>query len=363
MTNAEIMLPAWKSHEAAGARPMHLAGWKIPAHYGNPEAEYRAATERVGLLDVSFLTKVTAAGRDHVEYLNRRLSQRVIDQVPGQGRRANQLSGEGRLEADFVFYRATEVLSFLIAPPGVTGSYLQQLCDKYVFSEDARFEDHTAEWAAFALLGPEVGRVLAALDLAGLEGTAITAACVAQEKGFLLNLDLLGGATVVLTPSSHAAEVWKVMERETKAAGGQAIGFLSFDSIRVERGIAWWGIDLNDKSIPLEADLMSAIHTNKGCYPGQETIAKILNLGHPARKLVGVVVESDDPPGAGVTLMADGKEAGTLTSSTWSPALGRSIGLAMVRWAHRSAGTTLLLHGDIRATVVALPFGRVGESV
>ena len=363
MTNVELTLPAWNLQESAGAKPMHIAGWKIAAHYGDPEAEYRAATAGVGLMDVSFLTKVTAAGKDHVEYLNRRLSQRVIDQVPGQGQRANQLSGEGRLEADFVFYRATDELSFLIAPPAVSGPYLQQLCDKYVFSEDARFEDHTAEWAAFALLGPETPKVLAALDLTRPEGLGIRAACVAQQKGYLMNVDFLAGAAVVLVPAADAPSVWAAMQREVVAAGGRAVGFLPFDSIRVEHGLAWWGIDLNDRAIPLEADLMAAIHTNKGCYPGQETIAKILNLGHPARKLVGVVVESDDPPVAGVTLQVDGKEAGTLTSSTWSPSLGRSIGLAMVRWAHRNAGTTLLLPGDIRATVVALPFAPVDQSV
>ncbi|MCC5877348.1 MAG: hypothetical protein JJU11_14085, partial [Candidatus Sumerlaeia bacterium] len=100
----------------------------------------------------------------------------------------------------------------------------------------------------------------------------------------------------------------------------------------------------------------TAIHTNKGCYPGQETIAKILNLGHPARKLTGIKWQGEDPPAPGSPLHVAGKEGGHLSSSTWSPRLGHPIGLAMMKWPHRNPGTEVTTAEGLKGTVTALPF-------
>lgn len=357
-TRAEMReLPLSPLHQQEGAPTMGLNGWMIPAHHGDPEGEYRAATEAAALLDASFLTVVRATGADHSEYLNRRLSQRVIEMAPGQGLRANLLSGEGRMEADLEIFRLPSGESLLLAPPAVTGEYLQALADKYVFSEDATFTDETAEWAAFALAGPSAGRILKDLGIALPTGAArIAPARLGESEGWVLVTEFLFGSPVVLVPVAGAEEAWKALLGAVRQEKGSPLGFLPFDTLRVERGAPWWGIDLTDRSIPLEADLMSAIHTNKGCYPGQETIAKILNLGHPARKLVGVLWESEDPPPAGTPVQAEGRDAGTLTSSTFSPRLGRAIGLAMVRWPHRNEGTTLTTSGGLTGTVRTLPF-------
>lgn len=349
-------LPLEAFHAQAGAQPMPLGQWNLPAHYGDPEGEYRAARESVALMDVSSLAKVTARGKDHIEYLNRRLSQYTMDMQPGDGRRANQLNGEGRMEADFMFYRLTEELSLLLAPPTVSGTYIQALADKYVFTEEAVFEDATEAWAAFALFGPKAGDVLKALGIEGLrESSQAAAVNVEGVQGYLLAAEFLPGAVVLLVEQGSAEKVFQALHGETKNAGGSLLGFLPFDTLRVEAGQPWYGIDLTDRSIPLDADLMSAIHTNKGCYPGQETIAKILNLGHPARKLVGVVWESEDPPPAGTGLHTGTREAGTLTSSTYSPTLGKAVGLAVVRWPYREPGTELSA-GDLHGRVVNLPF-------
>lgn len=347
-------MPLHGTHGAAGARMMPLAGWAVPAHYGDPEAEYLAATKQVVVMDASFLTVVTGRGKDHLEYLNRRLSQRVIEQAVGEGQRANQLNGEGRMEADLALYRAEEDLSFLIAPPAASGEYLQALADKYVFTEDAVFEDRTAEWGALAVMGPGAAKLLREHGLALPLGKQIAPASVGEVQGWILSLPFFRKATVLLLPADQIEQAWKALVEEGHA---DPLGFLAFDTIRVEEGLAWWGMDLEARTIPLEANLMDAIHTNKGCYPGQETIAKILNLGHPARALVGVLWEGEDPLPAGTELTTeDGSKAGTLTSSTYSPRLKRAIGLAMVRWNLRTVGTRLKATQGGGGKVVALPF-------
>lgn len=351
------VLPLSALHQRENAPFMGLNGWMIPAHYGDPEGEYKAATESAGLFDASLFTVVRASGADHEEYLNRRTSQRVIEMAGGDGLRANFLSGEGRMDADLEVFRLPSGDSLLFAPPAVTGEYLQTLADKYVFTEDAAFADETAQWAAFALIGPKSGQVLEAMGIAPPAGKArLAPAEVAGGEGWVIRSEFLFNSHVLLVPVEAAENGWKRLLEAVREEGGLPVGFLPFDTLRVESGVAWWGIDLNDRSIPLEADLMSAIHTNKGCYPGQETIAKILNLGHPARKLAGVVWESEDPPAAGVTLLSEGKEAGRLTSSTFSPRLGKAIGLAMVKWPHRNEGTALQTEEGLPGVVRALPF-------
>jgi folate-binding protein YgfZ len=351
-------LPLENLHRADGARLMPVCGWLLPSMFSDPEAEYRAARESVALFDASFLTKVTASGADHLEYLNRRLSQRVIEMAVGEGLHATQLNAEGRMEAELELFRTGEAESLLVAPPAVGGEYLQLLADKYVFSEDAKFADATSAWAAFGIVGP---RAEALLEQSGVSPLDPNRAIVSIPlpgggAGYLLRTRFLNHGYALLLPVAAAEAIWRKLQEVVEKSGGRRLGFLAFDTIRVEAGIPWWGIDLNERSIPLEADLMSAVHTNKGCYPGQETIAKILNLGHPARKLVGIVWDREDPPAADSALLVDGKEAGRLSSSTYSPVLQKAIGLAMVRWPHRNVGTEMTEAGGSRGTVVSLPF-------
>lgn len=351
-------LPLADLHAARGARSIPLAGWVVPAHYGDPEAEYNAATGAVAWMDVSYMTLVTAEGKDHIEYLNRRLSQRTLAMEVGDGLRANQLNADGRMEADLQLYRVDEGTSWLIAPPAVTGEYLQFLADKYVFSEDAKFVDASAGWGFVALFGPRRNAAVEALGLtAPAEPRRVAAGNMDGQSVQVFETEFLPGAIVVAVPVAKLHGFVAKLDAAVSKLDGRAMGFLAFDTLRVEAGVAWWGIDLTEKSIPLEADLFSAIHTNKGCYPGQETIAKILNLGHPARKLVGVTFDGEDPPAPGQPLLRDGAESGRLTSATFSPRLGRAIGLAMVRWQVREPGQRLALATGGEATVVALPFG------
>ena len=338
---------------AGAVQFLGLSGWRIPAHFGDPEAEYRAASEGVALFDAGFLTFVSATGKDQIDYLNRRLSQRILDLEAGTVLRANQLGGDGRMLADLEVLRPNpegEGL-LLIGPPATSGEGLAALCERYVFSEDCQFADAGGLWSALALLGPKADGALRALG-GPVPAPGEVLAWPAEDGGarFVLRSTFLPqGVLVVGSPGSVAS---------LYAAFGVSIpslGWLAFDTVRIEQGIAWWGIDLTVKSIPLEADLNIAVHPNKGCYPGQETIAKIVNLGHPARKLVGVIWDTEDPPAPGVEITSGGVAAGVLTSSTWSPRQSKAIGLAMVRWNYRAVGTGLEI-GLIRGKVATLPF-------
>ncbi len=359
MTNdTEIRQLDLKSiHEAEGAQSASVFGWEIPVHYGDPEKEYNATVESCALIDLSFMSLVETSGSDVEDYLNRRLSQRIVDFDKGQKARATQLSGEGRMEADLELLSIGSQKMLLLSPPSISALDLATLCDKYVFTEDATFQPATEHYCIFGLVGPESKNLA---EAAGIQVPSKANEVVFSGSDdspiFVFKSEFLGGALAIIADRKQGEKLFQTLIRSCKELNGALLGYLAFDTYRVENGIAWWGVDLSEKSIPLEADLMSAIHTNKGCYPGQEVIAKIMNLGHPARKLAGVIWSSDDPPVAGKKVFSEDKEAGVLTSSTYSPRYGKAIGLVMMKWNYRGEGTKVVLEDGPAGEIVALPF-------
>jgi aminomethyltransferase len=148
-------------------------------------------------------------------------------------------------------------------------------------------------------------------------------------------------------------------------AGARPVGFESFETLRIEAGIPRYGVDVAETNVVLESGLDEAISYTKGCYIGQEIIARIHWRGHVAKQLAGVLFETDAPVQVGAQLVsrADGKEAGRITSAVASPQLNRTIALAMIRYAYLAPGTELQLVAEGEAPahvarIVALPFVR-----
>jgi hypothetical protein len=139
------------------------------------------------------------------------------------------------------------------------------------------------------------------------------------------------------------------------AAGAEPCDATALDAARIEAGTPWYGIDITDKNLPQEvARDAAAISFTKGCYLGQETVARIDALGHVNRTLVGVRFDGAEVPAAGWELMVDGQAAGQVTSAAWSPRLGAPLALAYVRRGSNTAGTRLSSPCG-GAVVVALP--------
>ncbi|MEX0585541.1 MAG: glycine cleavage T C-terminal barrel domain-containing protein, partial [Pirellulales bacterium] len=138
-------------------------------------------------------------------------------------------------------------------------------------------------------------------------------------------------------------------------AGAVAVGPDAVESARIERGWPLFGRDISQANLPQEvARDERAINLNKGCYLGQETVARIDALGHVNRRLVGVQFSGEAIPAAGTELLADDKNVGKVTSAAWSPRLDAPLSLAYVRRGHDAPGTDLETSYGA-ATVVALP--------
>lgn len=335
-------LPLAERHLQKGARFAALGGWNVPADYGSPRTELRFIEEAVALVDFSFMTIVTVTGADRHDYLNRRLSQKILGLRDGDGCRANLLDANGRMQADLeVFGRHHDFL--LLAAP-FEGPQLASKLEQYVFSEDCGFEDVTGKSPLLGLVGPKWRRVLELMDLTPApsmprhwEGDRAHG----EHVEILASSLVPGGCLLRGDAAGMAGFLWGVRDA-VEAAGGGMAGWSAFNAWRIRHRCPWWGIEMDASTIPLEAGLQEALHHDKGCYPGQETIARITNLGHPARQLVAVESEGDAELILPLDLTdADGKPAGHLASLT--PLLPRRAiqGLAMVKWRLREPGTEL----------------------
>lgn len=141
------------------------------------------------------------------------------------------------------------------------------------------------------------------------------------------------------------------------AVAGEPLDDAAFEERRVEAGTPRYGVDMGEDRLPIEAGVTDAVSFTKGCYLGQEVIARATNLGHINRKLVGLVVDGEAAPAAGAKLRAPTRpEAGFVTSAVRSRRLGRTIALAYVHRTLWDPGTRLTLDDGRDAVVTALPF-------
>ena len=313
-------------------------------------AEYAALTERCGLLDRSERGKLALSGEDALEFLNGQVTNELLDLQPGQGRYAAFLTHKGKMRGDLRILLTGEPSELLLDTERVA---LQELFDTIRrFKVGYRVELHkrTLERSLLSLIGPQANAIaqsgLADRDLPEGEHSH-TQATVAGVPLRLIRTDL---GLDLLFESAALAPVAAALE----AAGAMPVSEDAAEIVRVESGRPRYGVDMDDGTIPQEAGLNErAVSFSKGCYVGQETVARLYYKGKPNRHLRGLVLS--EPVAAGAELRLGERSVGHLTSSVLSPARG-PIGLALVR-REAEPGATLAVGADgATASLVELPF-------
>ena len=325
--------------------------------------QVRAAREAVGLLDQLGLAVLEVCGRDAADYLHRMLTSSVKTLQPGQGARSTILKGDGRMVSPATVLR-TAPESFLLLAPAVCGAALAAHLDKFLITEDAEIRDRSRDYGTFSVAGPMAAALVSSalgIDAGKLDGLASATGRTGASEILVVRSDpfRLPGF-LLLVPAADSDSVRAMLAGQVQAAGGSILNAQACAVLRVEAGEPEFGTDINESTIPLEAGLRDAIDFGKGCFPGQEVVARIDNLGHPARMLVGLILPPDADKGvAGTPLYRGGKETGRITSVVTSATLGQRIALATVKWDHREPGTELELQepgSGIRAVVTRIPF-------
>jgi folate-binding protein YgfZ len=320
---------------------------------------YDAARRRAALIDRTDRGRVVVSGKDRASYLQGLLTNDVAALSAGEGCYAAYLTPQGRMIADLWVYELGDVI-LLTLSRDVKDIVLAKL-DQFIFTEDVQLGDVTDTFAHIAIVGPEGAAMLAPLlgvdrdTIARLPAHGNLRAQFEGQPAVVMQVSDTGepGFDVLVDVTAAGAMRQRLLE-----AGAVDLDDLAREALRIEAGVPRFHTDMDEETIPLEAGIESrAISLTKGCYVGQEVIIRVLHRGHGrvARKLVGLTFDGDGLFPRGAVILADGKRVGEVTSSSWSPAMKRAIGLGYVHRDFVAPDTRVSVNGT-PALVTALPF-------
>jgi folate-binding protein YgfZ len=354
-----IRLPLHEVHASLGARFIEADGSLLPQEYAGAAAEHAALRERAGVIDRSQRGKVEATGRDRVSFLQGMLTSDVKALAAGQGRRAAFLDVHGKVLSLLVVHSLADRL-VLEMDRGLVAPTLAGL-DRFLISERVELEDASDASGLLTVVGPAARAAVEKIagqplpDLAPWHHARLE---TESEAVRVVRNDELGEEGYDLWLRPEALAPW--WER-AMATGAQPVGQAAWEVCRVEAGRVRHGADVTASTLVMEAALDDVYSLNKGCYIGQEVVARVSYRGHVNRKLVGFVFPDARIPAPDAAVRVDGKDVGRITSAVVSPALGRGVALGYLRREHWEPGTRVEVAGDgesLAAEVAPLPFYR-----
>lgn len=352
-------LPLASTHARLGARLGQADGYLVPLAYGDPAAEHGAVRDRVGMIDRSDRGVIETTGRDRAAFLQGMLSSDVKGLTERQGVRATLLDAHGKILSILLVHCLADRL--LLETEARLATTTMEALERLHFSEQVELEDRSADIGVVTLAGPAARKTLEeALDRAlpdlplyhhtGVAWGGYTLRIVCARETGENGYDLWVAA-------DGLAALWDGL----LSAGARPIGREAWNVLRVEAGVVWHGVDVDASTLLLEAPLEDAYSLNKGCYVGQEVVARVTYRGHVNRRIVGFRFPDARVPAPGAIVRIGDRDVGRITSAVVSPALGRGLALGFLRREHWDPGTEVEvagLDGLLRAEVSALPFYR-----
>jgi folate-binding protein YgfZ len=331
-----------------------------PLHFGDREAELRAALECCAIVDRSDLARVLATGPDALDLLHRLSTGDVKNLEAGQGRPTVVTTAKGRIVERLFVHRLGDRGVLLVGGPGGSQKIIEHL-DRFTFAEQTGLTDVTIEWCQLALSGP---RAAEALEAGGFER---------PEPYESVEIDFEGGSALVvgedglsgdgysmLVPRQMAGSMWQSLNLACSKCGGRPVGSLAAESWRILRGLPVAGHELTEDYNPLEAGLGEAVSFDKGCYVGQEVVARLNTYDKVSRSLVGLILaEGSEAPPPHAPLFFREHEVGRVTSSAIPPGWPNPIALAYLKRKIAEPGIELNVgasEGELVATMTRLPF-------
>ena len=346
--------PLHAAQAKAGAVFASFDGWYLPRAFGDWSREYAAAREGAAVVDRSNFGRLRITGADALDLLNRLSTNNLIDLGPGEGASTVLTTNKGRIIDLLLVARMGDEL-LVVTSPGAAEKVVEWI-DLYTFGEDIAVQDVTEETALLSVVGPSAGDLLGS----SVRSLGLYGACEIDIEGVLVRAvrtDAFGTTGYyILAPASQAEEAWDALAR----MGAVPMGEDAAETLRVEQGVPRYGRELGEEFNPLEAELLSSISFDKGCYIGQEVVVRLNTYDKVQKRLVGVALDSGEPePEA--RLEVDGKEVGFLTSVVDSPLLGHPLALGYVRRGYSEAGQEVDVRFQGRLSkgrMVELPIAR-----
>lgn len=336
---------------SAGATFTQLStGKTIPVSFGNDSDAIAATKKGAALCDRSHWGRIQLSGNDRLRFLHNQSTNNINILKPGQGCDTVFVTSTARTIDLATAYTTEDAVLLLVSPH--RGRQLLELLDRYIFPMDrVELTDLTDSTVTFSLIGPESSKVLAKIGASGLEDRPYASHQLINFAGMEVRIAVGSGLAspgyTLIAAASDGANLWQ----EIVKAGAVPMGDLVWEQLRIEQGRPAPDFELTDDYNPLEARLLHAISYDKGCYIGQETIARLNTYKGVKQQLWGVRLSGSVPPGTAVTV--GDEKVGKLTSFTETESA--CFGLAYIRTKAGGEGLKVQV-GEVSGEVVNVPF-------
>jgi len=312
------------------------------------DAQYEAARNHAAVIRADWMGLLKLTGQERQSWLQGMVTNEVEKLTPGQGCYAAHLTAQGKLVAPMTVLATDEDLLLLVERPAITK--LAAVFDKLIIMEDVQVHDLSEEYEVLSLFGPNARNVISAWTGQILPALPLYNHTLLPQ-GRVIESDLGYDVIVRRETSGQAFD-------DIAAAGATKIGDATWNVLRTEAGLPLYGVDVDETTTMPELG-QRGISYDKGCYIGQEVVARIKYIGHVNRRFVGFVCEGASTPEVPLAVRATGKDAGTVTTVVFSQKLEKAIALGFVNRIAAEPGTAVELVGAAGVTparVSALPF-------
>lgn len=355
-----MQLPLHEIHKTVGAHFSSPDKWELPLHYGNPLEEYNAIRNGLALSDLSYQGLWLLTGVDCEKFLQGLISNDLPKPENHLGTHACLLTAKGKILSDFFLYPLPEGFLMTLESTNAEDTKTQLMR----FRMRSKVEMETLDWGRLLISGPKAQNLLEKFFGSPLPKMGENAFIEKDMDGtriICIQRSITGGCDFHLyTPLENLETIWKYLLSKGADWGIQPVGQEALEICRIEAGLPRYGIDINADTLPNEAGIQDkVISYTKGCFPGQEVIARIKTYGHVNKQLSGLILESTTLPKQGAEVFHDKKSVGWVTSTTKSPLLKKVIAMGYLRREALKPGTPLTVtieSGQVPAKATALPF-------
>ena len=329
----------------------------------DPAREASAALAGCVVADRSALGRIRMLGKDRQDLLHRLSTNEINALKPGEGSLTALLNTKGRI-LDLVHALVDEADLLIVASPG-NGERVRAWLDTYIFREEVTLEDAGSS-GCLGLYGPRAAATLERVAGGSWEGLPLAhhrrAALAGMDLRITRTYPLAGSGYLLLGEGGRTAHVRDALVE----AGAVPAGSEALERLRVAAGVPELGRELTEEYNPWEIDLDYAVSLTKGCYLGQEVVARLHTYQKVQRRLAGLEIEGSSPPEPKAPIVVGPGEGGEgetavghVTSAALSPATGKPLALGLLRKTHALPGRELLVlsaQARLRARVITLPF-------
>lgn len=349
-------------HAKQGATFQEVSGTEVPLHYGDPVAEHTAVRNEVGIADLSHRGKLRVTGEDRVKWLQSIISNDILPLTPGHGLYSSFLTHKGKMLSYFRVYALSD--SLMVEDVGEIGDATFQAFRKFLlYGTKAKMETGGDSWGLLLVSGPKAPALIQeafGCDIGGLQPLTFLMKEIGDHQALLIWTEETGETDVeILIPADGLVSAWDRLWDVGIPMGLRPFGTEAREMLRLEAGLPRAGAELTEEIVPPEANLEGkAFSLSKGCYPGQEVVARMDTYGSIRRRMVGLVLLDPVVPRMGAKLFSGEREVGWVSSAAHSPSFGCSIALGFPLRDYTSPGTTLTVDVDgqrYEATVRPLP--------